>query len=53
MEKRLPKSILLIEDDSEEARLVHEMLKDSISCVFELTHVESMGDAEKLSLIHI
>jgi diguanylate cyclase (GGDEF)-like protein/PAS domain S-box-containing protein len=46
MEKRLPKSILLIEDDSEEARLVHEMLKESTSCVFELTHVESMRDAE-------
>jgi diguanylate cyclase (GGDEF)-like protein/PAS domain S-box-containing protein len=47
MEKRPPKSILLIEDDPGEARLVHGMLMDSISCVFELTHVESMGDAEK------
>ncbi|MGA2730472.1 MAG: diguanylate cyclase, partial [Terracidiphilus sp.] len=41
------KSILLIEDDPEEARLVHEMLMDSISCVFELTHVESISDAER------
>jgi diguanylate cyclase (GGDEF)-like protein/PAS domain S-box-containing protein len=47
MEERPPKSILLIEDDPEEARLVHEMLKDSISSVFELTHVESMTDAER------
>ena len=46
MEKRLPKSILLIEDDPEEAGMIHEMLKDSISCVFELTHVASMRDAE-------
>src|ERR1017187_8704490 len=47
MEKRPAKTILLIEDDPEEARLVDEMLNDSISCVFELTHVESVGDAER------
>jgi diguanylate cyclase (GGDEF)-like protein/PAS domain S-box-containing protein len=41
------KSILLIADDPEEARLVHEMLKDSISCVFELTHVETISEAER------
>jgi DNA-binding response OmpR family regulator len=47
MEKRRTKSILLIEDDPEEARLVREMLKDSVSCVFELILVESVSNAEK------
>jgi diguanylate cyclase (GGDEF)-like protein/PAS domain S-box-containing protein len=41
------KTILLIDNDHEEARLVQEMLMDSISCVIELTHVESIGDAER------
>jgi PAS domain S-box-containing protein len=48
MEKRPAKTVLLIENDPKEARLVHEMLNESISCVFELTHVESMRDAERL-----
>jgi len=47
MGQKPAKTILLIENDPEEARLVHEMLNDSISCVFELTHVESVGDAER------
>jgi diguanylate cyclase (GGDEF)-like protein/PAS domain S-box-containing protein len=47
MEKRPTKSILLIENDPEEARLVREILNDSISCVFELTHVEFLSDAER------
>ncbi len=47
MGKRPSKTILLIENDAEEARLVHEMVNGSISCVFELTHVESVSDAER------
>ena len=47
MEKRPSKTILLIENDPEEARLVHEMVKCSISRAFELTHVESVIDAER------
>jgi diguanylate cyclase (GGDEF)-like protein/PAS domain S-box-containing protein len=46
MEKRLTKTVLLIENP-EETGLVHEMLSDSISCVFQLTHVESVSDAER------
>jgi DNA-binding response OmpR family regulator len=47
MAKRPAKTVLLIEDHPEEARLVREMLNDPNSCVFELAHVESMSDAEK------
>lgn len=46
MEKRPAKTILLIENDADEARLVHEMLRGSIFSVFDLTHVQSMGDAD-------
>jgi diguanylate cyclase (GGDEF)-like protein/PAS domain S-box-containing protein len=48
MEKRPAKSILLIEDAPEEARLVDEMLNGSISCVFELTHAQSTSDADRI-----
>ena len=47
MGKRPSKTILLIENDAEEARLVHEIVNGSISCVFELTQVESVSDAER------
>ena len=47
MGKRPSKTILLIENDAEDARLVREMIDGSISRVFELTHVESVSDAEK------
>ena len=47
MEKRPAKTILLIEDDPDEARLIREMINGSGSQVFELTHVESMRDAKK------
>jgi diguanylate cyclase (GGDEF)-like protein/PAS domain S-box-containing protein len=41
------KTILLIEDDGELARLIHDMLNNSTASAFELTHVESMSGAEK------
>ena len=47
MAKRLAKTLLLIEDELDEARLIREMLDDPNSGVFELAHVESMCDAEK------
>ena len=47
MAKRPAKTVLLIEDQPEEARLVCEMINDPTSDVFELAHVESMSDAEK------
>jgi diguanylate cyclase (GGDEF)-like protein/PAS domain S-box-containing protein len=47
MEKIPSKTVLLIENAPEETRLVHEMLSDSVSCVFQLTHVESVSDAER------
>ena len=47
MAKRPAKTVLLIENQPEEARLIREMLNDPISGVFELAHVESMSDAEK------
>jgi PAS domain S-box-containing protein len=46
MRKIPAKTILLTENDPEEARQVREMLNESVSCVFELTIVESMSDAE-------
>lgn len=48
MENITAKTILLIEDDPEEARLILEMLGGSKSRVFELTHVESMSDADRI-----
>ncbi len=47
MAKRPAKTLLLIENQPDEARLIREMLNDPGSCVFELVHVESMSDAEK------
>jgi diguanylate cyclase (GGDEF)-like protein/PAS domain S-box-containing protein len=47
MDNRRNNTVLLIEDDPSEAGLFHEMLGDSISCVFESTHVESIRSAEK------
>ena len=47
MAKRPAKTVLLIEDEPDEARLIREMLNDPNSGVFELAHVESMSDAEK------
>ena len=47
MAKRPAKTVLLIENQPEEARLIREMLNDPNSGVFELAHVESMSDAEK------
>lgn len=47
MDQRPAKTVLLIEDGREEARLIHEMLNGSTSCVFALTHLESMRDAER------
>jgi signal transduction histidine kinase len=40
------RSLLLVEDDPGFARLLREMFKEQGSAETELTHVESMGDAE-------
>jgi diguanylate cyclase (GGDEF)-like protein/PAS domain S-box-containing protein len=40
------KTVLLIENDPEEARLIGEMFNDQGSYSFALTHVDSMADAE-------
>jgi DNA-binding response OmpR family regulator len=40
-------SLLLVEDDPGFARLLREMFKDQGSAETELTHVESIGEAEK------
>jgi diguanylate cyclase (GGDEF)-like protein/PAS domain S-box-containing protein len=47
MAERPAKTILLIENDIEEARLIQEMFNDSIGCLFEVTRVEAMSDAER------
>jgi diguanylate cyclase (GGDEF)-like protein/PAS domain S-box-containing protein len=47
MEKRPAKIILLIENDPEEAHLIHEMLNSRGTSVFELAHVESVRDAKR------
>lgn len=39
-------AILLVEDNAEQARLIRTILTNSISCSFDLTHVESLIDAE-------
>src|SRR5271166_6023304 len=46
MNKMPTKTVLLIENDPEEARLIGEMFNDQGSYSFALTHVESMADAE-------
>ena len=52
MAGRPAKTILLIENDTEEARLIRAMFNDSIACFFEVTHVESMRDAERYLTRH-
>jgi DNA-binding NarL/FixJ family response regulator len=47
MEKRPAKTVLLIENQLEEARRIRDMIDDPGSSIFELSHVESMRDAEK------
>jgi DNA-binding NarL/FixJ family response regulator len=47
MEKRPAKTVLLIENQREEARRILDMIDDPGSPIFELSHVESMSDAEK------
>ena len=47
MEKRPAKTVLLIEDHLEEARRIRDMISVSGSSIFELSHVESISDAEK------
>jgi diguanylate cyclase (GGDEF)-like protein/PAS domain S-box-containing protein len=47
MEERPAKTILLIEKEPGEARLIREMLNGPASGFFELDHVESIRDAEK------
>jgi diguanylate cyclase (GGDEF)-like protein/PAS domain S-box-containing protein len=47
MEKRPAKTVLLIENQLEEARRIRHMLNDPGSSIFELSHVESMSDAER------
>jgi len=44
---RPAKTILLIENDPEETRLIHEMLNDQGAFLFELAHVESVSEAKK------
>ena len=46
MEPNLSKTALLIENQVEEARRIHELLADAKTCALDLTHVESLGDAE-------
>ena len=46
LSKRPTKTVLLIENDAEEARLIGEMFSCQGSYSFELTHVESMAAAE-------
>ena len=46
MSKRPSKAVLLIENDPEEARLIHKMFEDQGSYSFALTHVDCLADAE-------
>ena len=52
MEKRPAKIILLIENDPEEALLIHKMLNDQGTFLFELAHVDSVGDAKTYLTTH-
>jgi diguanylate cyclase (GGDEF)-like protein/PAS domain S-box-containing protein len=47
MEKRPAKTVLLIENQLEEARELLDMIHNSGSTIFEISHVESMSEAEK------
>jgi diguanylate cyclase (GGDEF)-like protein/PAS domain S-box-containing protein len=47
MRKRSIKTLLLIEDNAGDARLIREMFKEQSSQTVELKHVESMKDAEE------
>jgi diguanylate cyclase (GGDEF)-like protein/PAS domain S-box-containing protein len=47
MKKRPAKTVLLIENQLEEARQILDMTHDPGSTIFELSHVESMTDAER------
>lgn len=47
MAGRPAKTILLIENDIEDARRIQGMFNESIACFFEVTHVESMSAAER------
>jgi diguanylate cyclase (GGDEF)-like protein/PAS domain S-box-containing protein len=46
MGKNRDKTVLLIENDAEQVRLIRAMFDDQDSHSFKLTHVESFGDAE-------
>jgi DNA-binding response OmpR family regulator len=52
MEKNLLKTVLLIENQLEEANLIRGLLVDPSCCAFELTHVEALADAEKYLAAH-
>jgi diguanylate cyclase (GGDEF)-like protein/PAS domain S-box-containing protein len=52
MEKNLSKTVLLIAVQPEKAQQIRELLTNSSSSVFELTHVESLSDAEKFLALH-
>lgn len=47
MKMGLAKTVLLIENQPQQAHLIREMLIDPSSCVFELALAESMDEAEK------
>src|ERR1700684_597820 len=46
------KTLLLLEDNAEDARLLREMLNEPESLNTQLTHLECMGDAEKYLAEH-
>ena len=52
MDMKPSKTVLLIENQPEQAHLIRELLINPSSCVFELTHVEFMDDAEKYLAKH-
>ena len=52
MEKNLSKTVLLIENQAEEARLVRELLAGASTCAFDLIHAESLSNAERYLAEH-
>jgi len=52
MSEKSIRKLLLVEDNPGDARLLREMFNDQGSENFELTHVKSIGDAEKHLLDH-